>query len=407
MNLPSRSAALLAFFVGLLVAAVGPLPATAQPSQADPETVVLTGGQLFDATDTTLTTNPGVVVRAGKIVAMGEADVDRSEARVVELEAEHVLMPGFIDLHAHYAVDLFGKGRVEETDGYPLLFLANGATTTFTAGELQPEKMQRLRQDVDRGNRRGPRILTSGPYFGAARPGWDTTRTPASVRAEVDRWVERGVRHFKAKRLRGLLLQALIDQAHRHGATVTGHLGSGSGSSVNPREAIDMGIDRIEHFLGGDQLPATAPAYDSLPSASPDEPAFERITRHFIEHSVFFDATISAYGYYGEQDPDVFTDWADEAQYLSPFMRDAVAGREVRDPIQRFETIYRLKLTGSRPSTTSAAVPSLPLARTIRAGGSFWPRLAFTVRCTRLPRRASPRPTCSGSPRSTEPALPA
>src|SRR6056297_2692974 len=98
MNLPSRSAALLAFFVGLLVAAVGPLPATAQPSQADPETVVLTGGQLFDSTDTTLTTNPGVVVRAGKIVAMREADVDRSEARVVELEAEHVLMPGFIDL---------------------------------------------------------------------------------------------------------------------------------------------------------------------------------------------------------------------------------------------------------------------------------------------------------------------
>jgi len=309
-----------------------------------PATLVLRGGWLFDATDQARVPNPGIVVRHGKIVAVGATSLDTTDARVVRLEGDDTILPGLIDLHAHYAVDLFGEGRVEETDGYPLLFLANGATTTFTAGELRPGKMRRLQRAVDRGARPGPRIFRTGPYFGKARPGWDTTRTPASIRREVDSLAARGVRHFKAKRLQAELLRALIDQAHRHGATVTGHLGSGHGTSVNPATAIGMGIDRIEHFLGGDQLPASAPAYDSLPTATPDAPAFRRVTERFKNRRVHFDATISAYGYYGKQDPDVFTQWIDEQQFLTPYMRDIVAQRDLREPIPRFEQIYRRKL---------------------------------------------------------------
>lgn len=312
--------------------------AAAQP------TTVLRGGKLFDAADTTVVENPGIVIRAGRIVARGDTDLDTSDARVVTLDSDHTILPGFVDLHAHYAVDLFGDGRVEETEGYPLLYLANGATTTFTAGEMQPAKMRTLRRAINRGERVGPRILTSGPYFGTARPDWDTTRTPASIRSEVDWWAARGVEHFKAKRIQPGLLRALIDQAHQHDATVTGHLGSGYGQSVNPRTAINMGIDRIEHFLGGDQLPASEPAYGSLPTAAPEEPAFDRITRHYQEHRVYFDATITAYGYYGEQDPDIFGDWPNAQQYLTPFMRQEVREREPRSPMQRFERIYRIKL---------------------------------------------------------------
>ena len=307
-------------------------------------TTVLRGGQLFDATDTTLTDNPGLVVRAGKIVARGATDLDTTGARIVRLGGDHVILPGLIDLHAHYAVDFFGDGRVEETEGYPLLFLANGATTTFTAGEMQPEKMRRVRRAISRGDRIGPRILTSGPYFGKARPGWDTTRTPASIRREVNRWAARGVEHFKAKRMQAELLRALIDQAHRHGATVTGHLGSGHGQSVNPRTAIDMGIDRVEHFLGGAQLPDTAGAYDSLPTATPDEPAFDRIAQHYKAHNVYFDATISAYGYYGTRDADLYADWPDAQQYFTPYLRSVLGEDDYQDPISRFQRIFELKL---------------------------------------------------------------
>jgi len=307
-------------------------------------TTVLRGGQLFDATDTTLTDNPGLIVRAGKIVDRGATDLDTTDARIVRLDDDHVVLPGLIDLHAHYAVDFFGDGRVEETEGYPLLFLANGATTTFTAGEMQPEKMRRVRRAISRGDRIGPRILTSGPYFGKARPGWDTTRTPASIRREVDRWVARGTEHFKAKRMQADLLRALIDQAHRHGATVTGHLGSGYGQSVNPRTAIDMGIDRIEHFLGGAQLPDTAGAYDSLPTAAPDAPAFARITQHYKEHHVYFDATISAYGYYGTRDSELYADWPDAQQYFTSYLRSVLSEDDYQEPIPRFQQIFELKL---------------------------------------------------------------
>lgn len=322
----------------LLLLAGGVGPAGAQ------STTVLRGGQLFDATDTTVTENPGIIIRAGKIVDQGATALDTTGARIVRLDPDQVILPGLIDLHAHYAVDFFDEGRVEETEGYPLLYLANGATTTFTAGEMQPEKMRRVRRAISRGDRIGPRILTSGPYFGKARPGWDTTRAPASIRKEVDKWAARGVEHFKAKRMQADLLRALIEQAHRHGATVTGHLGSGYGSSVNPRTAINMGIDRIEHFLGGDQLPANAPAYDSLPMATPDEPAFDRITRHFQRHNVYFDATISAYGYYGDRDSDIYADWPNAQQYFTPYLRSVLCEKDYQDPIPRFQKIFELKL---------------------------------------------------------------
>jgi len=334
--LPFRRLLAIVFVLALVVG----LPSLASAQS----TTILRGGQLFDATDTTLTTNPGIVVRAGKIVARGATTLDTTGARVVQLDADQVILPGLIDLHAHYAVDFFGAGRVEETEGNPLLYLANGATTTFTAGELQPEKMRRVRRAIERGEQRGPRLLTSGPYFGKARPGWDTTRTPASIRAEVDKWAARGVQHFKAKRMQAELLRALIDQAHRHGATVTGHLGSGYGQSVNPETAIDMGIDRIEHFLGGDQLPASAPAYDSLPTATPDEPAFADITEHFKRHHVYFDATISAYGYYGTRASALYADWPDAQQYFTPYLRRTLSEDDYQKPIPRFQQIFELKL---------------------------------------------------------------
>jgi imidazolonepropionase-like amidohydrolase len=339
MHVFLRSARWISVALIALGIALAPTPADAQSP-----TTVLRGGWLFDGTDAARVENPGIVVRSGKIMAVGATDLDTTGARIVQLPDDATILPGLIDLHAHYAVDFFDQGRVEETEGYPLLYLANGATTTFTAGEMQPTTMRALREAIARGDRIGPRLLTTGPYFGTARPGWDSTRTPESIRAEVDRWAARGTRHFKAKRIQPELLRALIDQAHQHGATVTGHLGSGYGNSVNPRDAIEMGIDRIEHFLGGDQLPASAPAYDSLPSASPDEPAFRRITQHYIDHQVYFDATITAYGYYGEQDPEVFDDYANASQYLTPYMREVIAERPPREVYDVFETIYRLKL---------------------------------------------------------------
>ena len=307
------------------------------------ETVVLRGGNLFDAVGDGASPNTGLVVRAGKFFEVGGSAVDLATARVIDLASDEYILPGFFDLHAHYAVDLFGRGRVDERSAYPVLFLANGVTSTFPAGEMNPVEMRELRMRIDRGEAIGPRIFNSGPYFGTSRPGWNRDMTAEEIHADVDHWVAQGARGLKAKGVQAHQLQALIDRAHMHGVSVTAHLGSGYRSTVNPRDAIYMGIDRIEHFLGGDGMPAHRPAYSSLEDLETDTPEFAAIAELYIKHDVFFDATLSAYGYYGERDPEVFTYFADEMGFLTPYMRDVIARRSPRGISEQFEKIYWVK----------------------------------------------------------------
>lgn len=309
------------------------------------ETVVLRGGYLIDAVGDGAIPNPGLVIRAGRIFDLAAvlAGVDLTAARVIDLSDDRYVLPGFFDLHAHYAIDLYGRGRVDERTAYPVLFLANGVTSTFPAGEMNPVEMRDLRLRIDRGDALGPRIFNSGPYFGTARPDWDRDMTASEIRDEVDYWVSQGARGFKAKGIQAYQLEALIARAHMHGVSVTGHLGSGFRNTVNPRDAILVGIDRVEHFMGGDAMPAERPAYASLEDLDPRSPQFAAIADLYIRHNVFFDATLSAYGYYGERDPEVFTYFTDEQRFLTPYIREIIANREPRRVNEQFEKIYRVK----------------------------------------------------------------
>ena len=239
-------------FALLLLAALARV-AGAQSAPSLDHDIVITGGWLFTSTGNDRIHNPGLLVRAGKILSVGgDLSGAAPDATRIQLADSETVIPGLFDLHAHYAMELFNAGRKDETVAYPSLFLANGVTSTFPAGEMDPEAMRALRIRIENGEQPGPRLLNSGPYFGTARPGWNRQITAQQIDSEVDYWAERGVRGFKAKGVTPDQLRALIDRAHLHGLTVTGHLDSGIRNSVNPRDAILMGIDRIEHFMGGD-----------------------------------------------------------------------------------------------------------------------------------------------------------
>src|SRR4029453_16981494 len=242
--------------------------------------VIITGGQLFDGVRDTLTPNTGIIVRQGILLEVGARLTGRDvgQAKVITLSPDETILPGFFDLHAHYAIDLFGQERVDEYTINPIIFLANGVTSTFPAGEVDPEGMMGARRRIERGEQVGPRIHSSGPYFGTARPGWrDADWTPERIRKEVDDWAARGVRGFKAKGINRDHLPVLIERAHRYGLPVTAHLDSGIRTSVNPRDAIYMGIDRIEHFMGGDAIVATRSAYASLEQLDVNRPEVDAI----------------------------------------------------------------------------------------------------------------------------------
>lgn len=315
------------------------------PIQVQPGDTVLRGGWWIDVTQGRAVRNTGIIVHASVLMAVGAdlSHLDLSRGTVIDLAPDEYILPGMFDLHAHYAIDLYNQGRVDEYHVNPVLFLANGVTSTFPAGEINPAGMMRARERIDAGQQIGPRIFNSGPYFGSARPGWNNAEeTPARIRQEVDFWAAHGVRGFKAKGIHPDQLQALIDEAHLHGLTVTAHLDSGFRNTVNPRDAILMGIDRIEHFMGGDDIPPTRPVYATLQSLDLNQPAVKAEFQLFIRQHVFYDPTISAYGYFGMQASPVYRHWINESQFLTPYARTVVASHP-RPDLQQFQRIFEVK----------------------------------------------------------------
>ncbi len=308
---------------GLLWATLMSSVALGQPSK----NMWVTGGHWFDTETASFRPNTGILIQAGEFQAINETEIpDVDSVRRLELTDAHYLLPGLIDLHAHYNVRLLRKRR-EEFHVMPIQYLANGVTVTFSCGEYDPEGMLQLRTRIENGQQIGPRLINSGPYFGRARPGWHAD--PEQVRDEVDFWASRGVGGFKAKTIDPECLEALIDQAHKHGLTVTGHLGSGFRNSVNPSMAIDLGIDRIEHFLGGDAMTADRPAYSSLAGIQPHMPEFKQIVQKFVDKQVYFDATITAYGYFSDTG-ETYEHWFDEPSLLTDFVREQIEARQAQ-----------------------------------------------------------------------------
>jgi imidazolonepropionase-like amidohydrolase len=329
-----RTAASLLLAVLLLVGRV---------ARAQERDVVVVGGWMFAATGDARVRNPGILIRAGKLLRVGGVLPVLAPADTVRVGETETLIPGLFDLHAHYGVDFYGGGRIDETAAYPELFLANGVTATFPAGEHRPEVMRALRIEIENGRRSGPRLLNSGPYFGTARTGWSPTATTQQIYAEVDEWAEKGAKGFKAKGIGPDQLRALIERAHFHGLTVTGHLDSGNRNSVNPRDAILMGIDRIEHFVGGDAFLGDRSAYASFEVMKFDTPEFRRIAALYRQHHTYYDATRSAYGYYGKREPQVYDYYTDEKRFLTPYFRGVLDARPKRAVNEQFERIYWIK----------------------------------------------------------------
>ena len=306
--------------------------------------VVLKGGWLFDSTRSQMVPNNGIIVEGEKFLEVGArlSDSDLLEAEVLDLGEQDYLLPGIFDLHAHYGINLFGRLRRDEHIVNPVIFLANGVTSTFPAGESNPTRMLETRKRINSNKQIGPRIFNSGPYFGTARPGWDKDTSAENIDREIDFWAALGVKGFKAEGVNREQLYTLIQRAHLHGLTVTGHLGSGYQDSVNPTEAILMGIDRIEHFLGGDSLASDRPAHQSLVEVKAHTPEFRETISLYIKHRVYFNATLSAYGY-SDKSKEEFDHWVNETQFFTPYVQTTLAGRPPKPVNEQFGKIYRVK----------------------------------------------------------------
>ena len=319
IGLPSRACCRLV--VTVFAAIFAPLMALAQWSEPSGGVLIIRGGWIFDSVSDSRRPNSGIVVRNGKII---EVDAKLREeilagAELVDLTDSETVLPGMIDLHAHFNLDLVDAGRVEEVVYNGRIFLANGVTSTWSAGEYYPERVIAQRNQIDSGAAAGPRLFASGPYFGAFRceysvktaaddcAAWPNDISEAEIRSEVDKWAGRGVISIKIKQASVGETKILIEQAHRRGMTTAGHLANYHVEyDVHLRDAILMGLDRVEHQL-------------TLGSGGPRSAEMKEMVDLVLEHQVYYDANLQMYGGI-DQRREHLSDmvWTNEARYFTP-----------------------------------------------------------------------------------------
>jgi imidazolonepropionase-like amidohydrolase len=147
---------------------------------APPKIIVVKAARMLDVRREQTLTNPVIVVEGDRIRAIGSAEGPSvavpADARVIDL-GDVLLLPGLIDCHAHILgnqKDLSSTAPLRTSSaqgalwGYHNLqiWMAHGFTALREAGESDPFYGQlALRDSVNMGLIRGPRIFSSGSFI--------------------------------------------------------------------------------------------------------------------------------------------------------------------------------------------------------------------------------------------------
>ena len=214
----------------------------------DAEAVALTGVTILDGTAGPAQRNQTVVIQGNRIAAVGpDGSVAIPEGADVHELPGHTVMPGMMGLHDHLYYTAAGGRAAQLTYSAPRLYLGSGVTTVRTTGSQQPYAELNLKSAIEAGNLPGPRIHITAPYItgGSGASTMTFLNDPEQARRFVRYWAAEGATWLKAyTNIRSEELGAAIDEAHKHGIKVTGHL-----CSISFTEAVDLGIDNIEHGL--------------------------------------------------------------------------------------------------------------------------------------------------------------
>lgn len=246
----------LAAAVLLLASATAPAqkakdlsPAVKAVVTVDAPLFALTHVRVIDGTGAPAREDQTVVVSDGRILEIGAASSTPvpEGAEVLEMR-DRTLLPGIVGMHDHLFYPA-GAGHYNSLlVSAPRLYLACGVTTIRTTGGMETFAELNLRDAILRGRTPGPRIHVTSPYLegpGAFTIQMRELKDAEDARAMVRFWDAQGVDDFKVyMNITPGLLRAVIDEVHKLGKKVTGHLGV-----VGFTEAAEMGIDDLEHGL--------------------------------------------------------------------------------------------------------------------------------------------------------------
>jgi len=241
-------------------------PVTQQYVRVNAPKVILEHVRVIDGTGTPAVDDQNIVIEGGKItsISAGTDIATVAGATVLHLRGYSV-MPGIVGMHNHlfyiaqpnFRADWSAEPPIlvpQMTFSAPRLYLAAGVTTMRTTGSVETYADLNLKREIDAGRLPGPHLDVSGPYLegpGSFALQMHELSSADEARQIVDYWADRGVTSFKAyMNITRAELKAAIDEAHKRGIKVTGHL-----CSVTYVEAAEMGIDNLEHgFFVNTQL---------------------------------------------------------------------------------------------------------------------------------------------------------
>ena len=263
-------------------------------AHAADQTIALKAARLFDGKSNALVQNGVVIVQGDKIVDAGSNLPIPSGAQVIDL-GDATLSPGFMDAHTHLTADFSGnynERRLRELDlnvseqainatAFARATVKAGFTTVRDLGSRFVASREfvdvALRNSINKGVIVGPRMLVATKGIGATGGHFDPTsgfrdflfgrepdytdgiaNGPDEIRKAVRFEVKNGADVIKAAVSGGVLsladevdtpqltpaeMAALVDESHRLRKKVAVHCHGDQAA----REAIDAGVDSIEH----------------------------------------------------------------------------------------------------------------------------------------------------------------
>ena len=173
----------------------------------DDAVIVLKNGLLIDGKGNPAKANQTVIIKDGKIEWVGDDAKAKipAGAKVIDLNGK-AIMPGLVMLHEHMYIpaasfELRYLHAAQLPVTFPRLYLAAGATTIRTAGNIEPYSDMRIKKDIDAGIFPGPTMDITAPYLegkSAQFPQMNELESPEKATRFVNYWADEGFTSFKA-----------------------------------------------------------------------------------------------------------------------------------------------------------------------------------------------------------------
>ncbi|MFI5088499.1 MAG: amidohydrolase family protein [Terriglobales bacterium] len=303
----------------------------------DAPVVALTHVKVIDGTDAAPKDDQTIIIANGRIQSVSDAAKAAipADAKVLDLHG-YTVIPGLVGMHDHLVYPAGAGFYAEMGYSFPRLYLASGVTTIRTTGSLEPYTDIEIKKQIDAGKSPGPKIRVTGPYLegeGSFAVQMHALTGPEDARKTVAFWAEQGATSYKAYMfITRAELVAAVDEAHKRGLKVTGHL-----CSVSFREAAALGIDDLEHGLlvdtdfvpdkKPDVCPPTGPTLMQLAQIDINGSEVQQTIRELVAHHVAVTSTLPVFEMFLPDRPSLQQRMLEA---LSPDARAAFLANKVR-----------------------------------------------------------------------------